>query len=69
MAKNTGMNAQDDKAGKTGGLSPAKAKEVNKKLKDEKNDLPPTKTVAAVDKERDRRKNERSPEDKIFKSH
>ncbi|MEP6584463.1 MAG: hypothetical protein ABJA90_09350 [Ginsengibacter sp.] len=69
MAKNTGMNAKDEKAGKTAHLSPSQAKKVTKKLKDEENDPAPTKTVALVNKERERRKNERGPEDKIFKSH
>ena len=69
MAKNTGMNAKDEKAGKTAHLSPSAAKKVTKKLKDGLNDPAPTKTVALVNKERQRRKNERGPDERIFKSH
>jgi hypothetical protein len=58
MAKNTGMTARDEKAGKTAKLSPSQANAVNKKLEAEKNDPPPTKTVAAVDKARGKKKNE-----------
>ncbi len=58
MSKNTGMTAQDEKAGKTAKLPPEKAKAVNKVLADEKNAPPPTKTVAAVDNARNKKKNE-----------
>jgi hypothetical protein len=53
------MTAVDEKAGKTAGLSPEKAKAVNKVLADEKNAPPPTKTVELVDNMRKKRKNER----------
>ena len=48
MNKNTGMNAKDEKAGKTVKLSPKKAKEVTKMLKDEESDAPPTKTIELI---------------------
>ncbi|MEO8764358.1 MAG: hypothetical protein ABI416_08725 [Ginsengibacter sp.] len=57
MAKNTGMNAKDEKAGKTAKLSPAKAKDVNQLLEMEKKAPPPTKTVAMVTKAREKKKN------------
>ncbi|MGH2648694.1 MAG: hypothetical protein ACRDE8_14050 [Ginsengibacter sp.] len=69
MAKNTGMNGEDDKAGKTAGLSATQAKKVNKMLADEQKETAPTKTMASINKVREKRKNERGPEDKIFKSH
>jgi hypothetical protein len=58
MVKNTGVNARDDKAGKTAGLNAAQAKEVNKKLKKEQDAPPPTKTIAMVDKARGKKVNE-----------
>ncbi len=60
MAKNTGMTEKDYKAGKTAGLTPLQAKAVNKKLKDEQNDPPPTKTVKLVNDAREKKKNETS---------
>jgi hypothetical protein len=57
MATNTGMTAKDEKAGKTAKLPAEKAKEVNKMLKDEMKDAPPTKTVELVDNARKVKKN------------
>ena len=57
MTKNTGMTAKDDKAGKTAGLAPEKAKAINKLLKEEAAAPPPTKTVASVDDAREKKKN------------
>ena len=58
MKKNTGMNAKDEKAGKTAKLPPEKADAINTKLKEEENAPPPTKTVAMVEKAREKKKNE-----------
>jgi len=58
MAKNTGMTAKDEKAGKTAKLKPEQARSVNKHLADEKNDPPPTKTVELVNKARKKKINE-----------
>lgn len=60
MAKNTGMNARDEKAGRTAALTAEQAKNVNKKLQEEQNDPPPTKTIEMVDKARGKKKNETS---------
>jgi hypothetical protein len=57
MTKNTGMNGKDDKAGKTAGLTPGKAKTINTLLKDEAAAPPPTKTVALVNDAREKKKN------------
>ncbi len=69
MKKNTGMNAKDEKAGKIPHLTDKEAKEVNKKLEEEKNAPPPTKTVAMVQEVREKRKNERDSGERILKSH
>ena len=69
MSKNTGMNARDEKEGKIPHLPQEEAEKVNKKLEDEKSDPPPTKTIALVQEERNKRKNDRGPNEKIFKSH
>lgn len=58
MKKNTGMNAKDEKAGKTAKLPAEKANAVNKKLKEEKNAPPPTKTIKMVEEARKKKKNE-----------
>jgi hypothetical protein len=58
MNKNTGMNAKDEKEGKTAHLTTSQAKAVNKSLESEKNDPAPTKTVESVNKARDKKKNE-----------
>ena len=58
MSKNTGMNAKDEKAGKTAKLPPEKAKAITQKLEKEKNAPPPTKTVELVEKARQKKKNE-----------
>ena len=52
------MTEEDDKAGKTGKLPIEQANKVNKMLKDEENDPPPTKTVEVVNKLREKKKNE-----------
>ncbi len=58
MKKNTGMNAKDEKAGKTVKLPSEKAKALNNKLAEEKNAPSPTKTIDMVKKSRERKKNE-----------
>ena len=57
MEKNTGMNAKDEKDGKTARLLPSKAKAVNQKLEEEKSASPPTKTVEMVMNAREKKKN------------
>ena len=58
MAKNTGMNATDEKAGRTAKLSPDQAKSVTKILDAEKNDPAPTKTISMLNKARENKRNE-----------
>ena len=57
MTKNTGINARDEKAGKTAKLTPQQAKAVTKKLKEEASAPPPTKTTKMVQEERDKKVN------------
>lgn len=51
------MTEKDYKKGKTAGLTPAQAKVENVNLKAKKNDPAPTKTIEAVDKAREKKKN------------
>lgn len=58
MAKNPGMNATDEKAGKTAKLSTDQARSVNKILEAENNDPAPTKTISKLNRARENKKNE-----------
>ncbi len=57
MTKNTGMTAKDEAKGKVPHLPEAKAKEVNKMLKEEAKKPAPTATVKAVNDARAKKKN------------
>lgn len=65
MAKDTGMNAEDEKAGRTSKLSSSKADAANKKMKEDKDAPPPTKTIEMVKNAREKKINEQSIKNKI----